>query len=171
MCVRGCATDREKERYRQRECSSFGSWRRSGYSRVLSPFHLQPLLYLPCPSPGIHAPLSTSISSSSSRGICLAAMPASTALTGARAKRRGPQRDAPGSLISHTAVRGIHSRTTTTPPLPPPPSQFRPRSHHPQPTLTPPHFLQDWTDPCEGSSVGEVAEEADYNSRMDRQAD
>lgn len=35
-----------------------------------------------------------------------------------------------------------------------------------------PHFLQNWIDPCEGSSsVGEVAEEVDYNSRMGRQAE
>lgn len=64
---------------------------RRSYSRLLSPFHRQLPLCFPEPAPGTHSPLSTSASStSSSRGVCPPAMPASKASTGATAKSRRP---------------------------------------------------------------------------------
>lgn len=78
-----------------------------GYSRLLSPFHLQVPLCFPGPSAGVLAPLrtSTSSSSSSSRDIHLDGMLPSDARTGAAARSQGSEGPAvPSRVITQAAV-------------------------------------------------------------------
>ena len=80
-----------------------------GYSRLLSPFHLQVPLCLPEPSPGTLAPPCTSgsSSSSSSRDIHLDAMLPSNSRTGAPARCQGSEGSiVTGWVITHAAVPG-----------------------------------------------------------------
>lgn len=78
-----------------------------GYSRLLSPFHLQVPLCFPEPTPGMLAPPCTSASSadSSSRDNLLDAMLPSNARTGAPARIQGSEGPTvAGWVITHTAV-------------------------------------------------------------------
>lgn len=86
----------------------WGGGRRGGYSRLLSPFHLQVPLCFPEPSPGALRPPCASASSAatSSRDIHLDAMlPTSNACNGAPARSQGSEGPgAAGWVITHAAA-------------------------------------------------------------------
>lgn len=85
----------------------FGSWG-WGYSRLLSPFHLQVPLCLPELSPGVLTPprTSASITDSSSRDIHLDAMLPSNTSTGAPTRSQGSEGPVVvGWVMTHAAVQ------------------------------------------------------------------
>lgn len=113
--LRKCKKERGKEGGEQVKCRRG----RRSYSRLLSPFHLQLPLYFPDPSPGAQTPHRTSISTStstSSRGICPRAMPASEACIGATAESWGPWMELYHTPWSyHTNSCMVRSKTITRP--------------------------------------------------------